>query len=197
MRGAANEGREPMLTLTVFNNVSADGYFTDRSGDMSWAHRKDPEWDEFAAGNAGGQSTLLFGRVTYQMMAGFWPTPQAKEAMPEVAEGMNRLPKVVFSRTLETAAWNNTRVVRGSLAGEVRNLKRQDGPGMVILGSGTIVSQLAEEGLVDEFQLVVVPTVLGGGRTLFETVRKRLPLQLAKSRTFGNGNVLLSYRPLP
>jgi len=78
-----------MPRLIVFNNISLDGYFTDPNGDMSWAHKSDPEWNEFAASNAGGGGVLVFGRVTYEMMASFWPTKQASEMFPEVAAGMN------------------------------------------------------------------------------------------------------------
>lgn len=184
-----------MQKLIVFNHVSLDGYFTDARGDMSFAYNESPdtEWDAFVAGNAGGGGTLVFGRVTYEFMAGFWPTPAAAESMPEVARQMNALPKVVFSRTMEQATWNNTRLVKSDLAGEIRKLKDETGGGMVILGSGSIVSQLTREGLIDEYQIIVDPVVLGAGRTLFEDIQEKLPLKLKQSRTFNNGNVLLLY----
>jgi dihydrofolate reductase len=132
-----------MRKLVVFNNVTLDGYFTDRNGDMSWAHKDDPEWNAFAADNAKGGGTLLFGRITYEMMASWWPTPQAMKSMPAVAERMNNLPKVVFSRTLDKASWNNTKLVKEDIAAEVRRMKKEPGEGMAIMGSGSIVSQLA------------------------------------------------------
>jgi len=185
-----------MPRLTAFEQVSLDGFFVDARGDMSWAHKQDPEWNEFTAQNAsGGDGALLFGRVTYEMMAGFWPTPQARETMPAVAEGMNSMPKVVFSRTLREASWQNTRLVKGDMIAEVRRMKKEPGPDMVILGSGSVVSQLAEAGLIDALQIVVNPIVLGRGRTLFETVKKTIPLRRVGSRPFGNGNVVLSYEP--
>ncbi len=107
-----------MKKLVVFNNVTLDGYFTDRNGDMSWAHKDDPEWNAFAADNAKGGGTLLFGRITYEMMASWWPTPQAMKSMPAVAERMNHLPKVVFSRTLDKASWNNTKLVKKDIAAD-------------------------------------------------------------------------------
>jgi len=183
-----------MRRLTAFEQVSLDGFFVDAKGDMSWAHKQDPEWNEFAAGNAKGGGTLLFGRVTYEMMASFWPTEAARQRMPEVAEGMNTLPKVVFSRTLREAPWKNTRLVKGDMVAEVRKMKSEPGPGMVILGSGSVVSQLTEAALIDELQIVVNPIVLGRGRTLFETVKKSVPLKRVDTRVFGNGNVVLSYR---
>lgn len=186
-----------MRRLIMFNNVSLDGYFADARGDMSWAH-KDPadrEWNEFTAGNASGQGTLVFGRVTYEMMAGFWPTPMAKQMMPEVAAGMNRMPKIVFSRTLSQVSWENTRLMKGDLVAEMRRLKKSSDRDLVILGSGSLVAQLAPEGLIDEFQIVVAPLALGGGRTLFDGVKSKLSLKLTKTRVFANGSVLLAYTP--
>jgi dihydrofolate reductase len=181
----------------VFNSVTADGYFTDKKGDMSWAHRpSDPEWDEFVAGNAQSGGELLFGRVTYEMMASFWPTEVAKKQFPSVADGMNNSPKVVFSRTLDDVAWENTRLIKGNLAEEVRKLKEEPGDHLVILGSGSIISQLALEKVIDEYQMVLNPIVLGGGRTMFDGIKERLKLKLTSSRTFANGNVLLCYQPV-
>jgi dihydrofolate reductase len=177
----------------VFNQVSADGYIADRNGDMSWAHKHDPEWTAFVSGNASGGGTLLFGRVTYQMMASYWPTPQAAANMPVVAERMNALPKIVFSRTLQDAPWNNTKLLKGGLAEEVRAMKESAGEDIVILGSASIVSQLARAALIDEYQMVVNPVVLGAGKSMFAGLDKRLDLRLVKSRIFSNGNVLLCY----
>ena len=187
-----------MRKLIVFENVSLDGYFTDAKNDMSWAHRgnaDDKEWKAFTAENASGESQLLFGRKTYEMMVKYWPTSEAKEKDPKVAGGMNALPKLVFSRTLTNVSWANTKVVNGDPAGEVRKLKKESGPVMVILGSGSIVAQLAAAGLIDEYQLVLTPVALGKGRTLFEGLPKNMDLKLAHSRVFKNGNVLLNYEP--
>jgi dihydrofolate reductase len=186
-----------MRKLIVFNNVSIDGYFTEANGGMSFAHntRPDAEWQAYVASNASGNGELVFGRKTYEMMAAYWPTPAAAERMPEVAAGMNRSPKVVFSRTMEKAGWNNTRLLKGDLASEVRKLKSESGNGMCILGSGTIVAQLADAGLIDEFHSVTVPVVVGKGRTQFEGVTKRLEFDVASVRAFTNGNVLTVYKP--
>jgi dihydrofolate reductase len=184
-----------MRKLIVFNHVSLDGYFTDAKGDMSFARNdnQDAEWDAFVASNANGGGTLLFGRITYELMASFWPTPFAAESMPLVAQQMNNLPKVVFSRTLDKASWNNTKLVKGDMTGEIRRMKQEPGEDMVIFGSGSLVSQLAQAGLIDEYQIVVDPVALGQGRTMFDGIKEKLPLKLTKTRTFGNGNVLLCY----
>ena len=182
-----------MRKLQVFNHVSLDGYFVDGKGDMSWAHGEDPEFQAFTQENASGEVAMLFGRVTYQMMAGFWPTPQAAQMMPEVAAGMNKARKYVFSRTLTSADWSHTTLLKGDLADEVRRLKSEPGPDLLIMGSGTVVSQLTEAGLIDAYQVVVNPLVLGSGRTMFEGVTHRSTLSLEKSRAFKNGKVVLWY----
>jgi dihydrofolate reductase len=184
-----------MRKLAVFNNVTLDGYFVTMNGDMSWAHKQDAEWNAFVQANASGGGELLFGRITYEMMASYWPTPHAIKNFPVVAEGMNNLPKAVFSRTLDRASWSNTKLVKGDLAAEVRKMKKQPGKDMVILGSGSIVSQLAQEGLIDEYQVAVNPIVLGKGRTMFDGVKDKLTLKLTKTRPFANGSVVLCYEP--
>lgn len=187
-----------MPKLTVFNQVTLDGYFSGTDGDYSWAHRpgnQDPEWLAFVQENARGGGRLLFGRKTYQIMANWWPTPQAAAAMPAVAERMNGLEKVVFSRTLKEASWRNTRLVGTSLTDEIRRMKADNGPDMAILGSGSIVGQLAEAGLVDQFQVAINPVVLGSGRTMFSGVTHRLDLRRTSVRNFGNGNVVVCYEP--
>jgi dihydrofolate reductase len=183
-----------MRKLIVFNNISLDGYFTDANSDMSWAHQNaDEEWNKFTSENASGGGVLLFGRKTYDLMVSFWPTKQAYDMMPQVAEGMNNLPKVVFSRTMDKAEWNNTKLVKGNIVEEVSGMKSEPGDDMVIMGSGTIVSQLTQERLIDEYQIIVHPLVLGSGRTRFQGVKQQVPLKRVNSRTFGNGNVLLTY----
>jgi dihydrofolate reductase len=138
---------------------------------------------------------LLFGRITYEFMASFWPTQLAAQMLPIVAERMNNLPKVVFSRTLEQASWNNTKLVKGDMAAEVRNMKEEPGEDLAILGSGSIVSQLTQERLIDEYQMAVIPVILGSGKTMFEGLQGSLNLKLTSSRIFRNGNVLLCYEP--
>jgi dihydrofolate reductase len=186
-----------MRKLSVFNQISVDGYFKTPNGDISWAHQpdNDPEFKEFTAGNALAGGMLLFGRKTYEMMERFWPTPQAAKQFPEVASQMNSLPKVVFSKTMEKASWNNTTLVKGDLDAAVRKLKSEPGGPMTIMGSGTIVSQLTQAGLIDEYQMLVHPVVLGDGTTMFDGARKMLNLTLTTSRTFRNGSAYLVYHP--
>lgn len=186
-----------MGTIAVFNQVSLDGYFVDRDGDMQWAKNAcpDAEFDAFVADNAGNGGTLLLGRVTYELMVSYWPTPLAQEHDPVVAAAMNALPKVVVSRTLDHVAWRNTTLVKGDLLATARSMKQESGNAITILGSGTIVAQLAQAGLIDAYQIIVIPIVLGGGRTLFDGIPDRFNVHLTTTRTFGNGNVLLCYEP--
>lgn len=182
-----------MRKLSVFNSVTLDGYFTGPGEDISWAHQQDPEWNAFVEENSKGGGTLLFGRKTYELMASFWPTPEAAKSFPVVAERMNSMPKVVFSRTLDRASWKNAELVKGDLVAGVRKLKNEPGECISILGSGSIVAQLAGTGLIDEYQFVVVPVVLGAGRTMFEGAKGKVELKPLSTRKFENGNVLMAY----
>lgn len=189
--------KHPSRQLSAFMHLSLDGYYCDVRGDMSFAHKApdDAEWNTFVRANASGQSVLLFGRTTYEMMASWWPSPMAAQAMPDVAAGMNAAPKVVFSRTLPSADWSNTTLVKDDLVPAVRRLKSEPGPDMAILGSGSIVTQLADAGLIDALQVVVNPVALGAGTSLFAGLTTRLELTLTKSRVFKNGAVVLWYVP--
>jgi dihydrofolate reductase len=171
--------------------VSLDGYFEGPDGGIDW-HRVDEEFNAFALEQLNSVDTLLFGRVTYQGMASYWPTVPAGDA---IADKMNSIPKIVFSRTLEKADWNNTRLIKDNVAVEVTKLKQQPGRDMIIFGSSDLAAGFAEMGLIDEYRIMVSPVVLGGGKSLFKGVHHQLPLKLVKTRTFGNGNVLLSYHP--
>ena len=113
-----------MRKLRAFNSVSLDGYFTDANNDYKWAHEgaNDPEFMEFTKGNAQGKNALVFGRVTYQVMAAWWPTPEAAKGIPEIAKGMNEAPKYVFSRSLASADWSNTTLLRDDPATAIARL---------------------------------------------------------------------------
>lgn len=178
-----------MRKLRVFESISIDGYFTDDHGDMSWAHTDDAEFTDWVAGNAGSGGELLFGRKTYEMMVAFWPTALAAQQLPAVAKGMNAATKHLASRTL-TPSWSNTRLLQGELIEAVRALKASPGPDITVLGSGDVVAQLGDAGLVDAYQFVIIPVALGAGRTVF---RSRRNLQLIEQRVFRCGNVVVTY----
>jgi len=184
-----------MRRLSAFVFVTLDGYFSGPGGDISW-HRHGAEEGEYSAESLRSGNTLLFGRVTYQLMASYWPTPLAKQNDPIVARGMNDAEKVVFSRTLAKADWAGTTLVKGSLEEEVRKLKKSSGKEMTLLGSGSILTQLVRHGLVDEVQIMVDPVVLGTGTSLFAGIGRKLDLKLTSTRTFKSGVVLHGYQPI-
>ncbi len=183
-----------MKKLFSFNMLSLDGCFDSLPSDLSW-HHVDEEFNEFAIHQLGEIDTLLFGRVTYQMMAGYWPTPEAVKDDPVVAGLMNRTRKVVFSRTLKKADWENTTLLQDPRPEEVRKMKQQAGKDLAIFGSANLLSTLMQMDLVDEHRLMVNPVILGRGRPLFMNLKDKINLKLVKTRAFSNGNVLLCYEP--
>jgi len=183
-----------MRKLLVFNFTTLNGYFEGPGGDLSW-HSHGEEEGKFAAESVGAGGVLLFGRITFEHMASFWPTPQAKQQMPAVAEGMNKAEKIVFSRTLKQTDWENTRIISGDLVSSVRELKQSPGNDMCILGSGSIVTQLSDARLIDVYQVMVDPVALGAGTPMFRGMKKQLDLKLMSTRAFKSGVILLSYQP--
>jgi dihydrofolate reductase len=183
--------------LSALMQVSLAGYCCDPSGDMSFAHKPhdDAEWNRFVSGNASSGGTLLFGRTTYKMMAAWWPTPLAAQATPEVAAGMNAAEKVVFSRSLKSVDWANTTRVGDHVVGTVRRMKGEPGPDMAVVGSASLVTQLADAEEIDTLQIVVHPVALGAGRSICDGLTGRLNMELTNSRVFGNGTVVLWYTP--
>lgn len=181
-----------MGKLTVFNFITLNGFYKGDNEDISW-HQHGGEEAEYSEESLQSESTLLFGRVTYQMMESFWSTPIAAEAFPKVAQGMNQAEKIVFSTTLKKVKWNNSRLVKGNLIDEIKKLKK--GKKLTLLGSGTILTQLAEVNLVDEYQLMIDPVVIGVGTPAFKNIKHNLSLKLKATRAFKSGVVLLTYHP--
>lgn len=183
-----------MRKVFLFMMITPDGFFEGPGHDLSW-HNVDKEFADFAIAQLKEIDTILFGRVTYQMMASFWSSELAKKQDPVTAEAMTRLPKVVFSKTLDKVDWENSRLVSSDAVEEVRKLKKQKGKKMAILGSSDLAVALAKAGIVDEFRLMVNPILLGKGKRLMDGLDSKLNLGLFKTKKFGNGNVLLYYRP--
>ncbi len=185
-----------MRKLGMFNQVSVDGFFKSAAGDSSWMHpaTPDPEFDDWSAKSASGGGALLFGRTTFQMMESWWPTEAAKQAMPAISEGMTRAEKLVFSRTLKSSSWANTRFLSGDLVEEVKKLKAAGDQPITILGSGSLVAPLLRAGLIDELQLMVLPVLLGAGTPMFRDAGPH-GLKLTRSRSFKNGRAYLAYEP--
>ena len=183
-----------MRKVKAFIFITLDGYYAGEEGDVSW-HNHGQEENEYAIRAMSAGDILLFGRVTYEMMLSYWPTPMAKMNDPLVADGMNTSDKIVFSKTLKKADWKNTSLIKEDVVEEIIKLKLKQGNDMTLLGSGSILTQLAENGLIDEYQVMVDPVVIGSGTRLFENIREQLLLKLVSTTTFKSGVVLLCYQP--
>jgi len=177
-----------------FMITSADGYHADAGQTLDW-HNVDEEFSQFALAQLRGAGTLVFGRVTYELMAAFWPTPAGQESDPDVAKTMNTTPKIVISRTLAQATWAGTQIISSHAQEELAKLKQQPGDDIVIPGSSTLTASLLHTGLLDELRILVNPVILGQGRSLFAGAGKT-SLKLLKTQQFTSGNVLLYYQPI-
>jgi len=184
-----------MRKIILFNLITLDGFFAGPDGEIDW-HNVDQEFNEFAIDQLDSAGGLIFGRMTYQLMASYWPTPTAITDDPEVAGKMNSIPKIVFSKTLEKVEWNNTRLVKGNIVEEISKLKQQPGKDLYIFGSANLASSIIQKGLIDEYRIIVNPVAIGSGMPLFKDIQDRLNLKLIKVKTFRSGNVLLYYEPV-
>ena len=182
-----------MGKIVAFDMVTVDGFFEGPDRDISW-HNVDQEFNEFAIQQLNSVDLLLFGRITYEMMASYWPGPAAIQDDPVVAKLMNSKPKIVFSRTLDGAVWNNTRLIKTNISRELSELRKKSGKELIIFGSANLTASLADLGLVDEYRIMVNPVILGKGRSLFEGFKQKTIMKLLTVRTFSNGNVLLCYQ---
>lgn len=180
-----------MRNVIMWNMVTLDGYFEGRkSWEIDWHEDVwGDELERFSLDQAKDVGMLLFGRVTYEGMAAYWTT-----ATGEIADFMNSVRKIVFSRTLEKADWNNTRLVRGNAEDEVAKLKQEPGKDLYIFGSADLSASLARRGLIDEYRLGLNPLVLGGGNPLFKPEPERMKLRLLEARPLASGVVILRYQ---
>lgn len=178
-----------MRKVIVSNLMSLDGFFEGPNHELDW-FVVDQEFFEYARDMLRGVDTILFGRKTYQHMADYWPSAPAEE----IADQMNNLPKIVFSRTLESAEWQNSTLVKNDAVAEISKLKQLPGKDMVILGSASLASFLLQRGLIDEYRVILNPVLLGSGSPLFQDVKQRLRLKLSRTKLFGSGVVVLYYQ---
>ena len=183
-----------MRKLLSFMVMTLDGYHEGPNHEFDWPN-VDDEFNDFAISQLNDIDTLIFGRATYEGMASYWPTPAALEDDRVIADRMNNIPKVVFSSSLESADWQNTRLVSGDVAGAITELKQQSGKNLAVFGSSTLTVSLIDEGLVEELRVMVHPILLGAGKSLFSALHRRVPVKLERTTVFSSGNVLLHYRP--
>ena len=184
-----------MRKIILMISVSLDGYFEGPNREIDW-HMVDEELHEYFNRYLETMSVMIHGRVTYELMAGYWPTadqdPEAAAPTKEFARIWRDAPKIVYSRSLRSAGWNTT-IVREVVPSDVEALKAQPGADMV-LGGPNLAATFMRHNLIDEYHICVHPVVIGEGHPLFSH-DTRLALRLLESRTFGNGVVLLRYAP--
>lgn len=195
-----------MASIMMFNRVSADGNFTDRDGGLSWVV-PDDEIDQAGASASGDFDTILFGRRTFDAFESFWPHVVEAEgaadphvagrkispAMLGMARWIHDARKIVFSRTRKESTWKNCRFFERFDPGQIETLKKQSQKNMIIFGSGSIVSTLAEHGLIDEYRFVVGPVLLGSGKQAITGLSKLSKLKLVEAKPYRSGNVILHY----
>lgn len=181
-----------MRKIIVSNLISLDGYFEGMNQDLSW-FKVNEEFFDFARRQLQEADAFLFGRITYEHMAAYWPNAKDNDAV--ITEKMNSLQKIVFSKTLEKVEWNNSRLVKEQAFDEVKKLKQQPGKDMLIFGSGTLVSAFTQMKLIDEYRLIINPVILGNGNPLFKSLNEKLDLKLVDSKTLSNGVIILYYQP--
>jgi dihydrofolate reductase len=186
-----------MRNIVMFNLVSVDGFFAGTDGNIDW-HVVDDEFNKAAVEMIQRFDTILFGRVTYQLFESYWPNAAKDPATSTedriIANKINEMAKMVFSKTLDRVTWANAQLLHELVPQEIDKMKHQQGRDIVIYGSGTIVQQLTKLGLLDEYQLLVNPVILGNGKPLFKDVHGTLNLKLLSTKQFRSGNVLLTYQ---
>jgi len=178
-----------MRKVIMWNMVSIEGLFEAPGHDLSW-FVFDDELGNYITDSQQGADLLLFGRVTYEMMAAYWPSAEG-----QIADFMNTVEKVVFSRTLKSADWNNTRLVADDVPGEVARLKQQNGGDIFVFGSADLAATLVRHGLVDEYRFGFNPVLLGSGTPLFKGGFDRISLNLVRAMPLKSGVVIMHYEP--
>jgi dihydrofolate reductase len=179
--------------IIVQLSVSLDGYIEGPNHELDW-HRVDDEFNACAVEMLKKTDVLIMGRKTYELMVGYWPTATGND--PVVKEEMNRTPKLVFSRTLTTVAWENSRLASGSIPEEVARLQNAPGDGQLVVGGSSLAASFLDQGLIDEVCIILTPVLLGGGTPLLGGITKRHPLRLLSTQRFNSGSVVLTYEPM-
>lgn len=186
-----------MRNVILLMHVSLDGFVARPNGDLDWVRFDDQLVDDVAALTATAD-TALFGRTTYQMMEGYWPTaaesPEATRHDIEHARWVNNAPKIVLSRSLEQVTWANSRIVRDNIPDEIARLKQQPGKHLLMIGSAATAHSFMQLGLIDEYRININPVVLGSGVPLFAGIQEPVNLSLVHAKTYDSGVVGLHYR---
>ncbi len=189
-----------MRNIIVSMRVTLDGFIAGPQGEMEWMEEFfDEALATYESELQKTVDTALFGRVTYQGFESYWPKvaldPTSPPDLVEYAHQLNAMRKLVFSKTLSRVEWNNATLVREIVPEDITQLKQEPGHDMLIHGSASIVRTLTNLGLIDRYQLLVYPVVLGSGKPLWSDIKDRVPLKLVETQTHPSGVVLFSYQP--
>ncbi|MDC5317503.1 dihydrofolate reductase family protein [Acinetobacter baumannii] len=190
-----------MRKLILFLHASLDSFVEGPNGamDIGWI-AYDADLANHANKILNSADTVIWGRATYKMMQNYWPTmlsnPEASEHERNHAEWIEKTEKIVFSTTLDTVEWNNSRLVKDHVEEEINKLKQQPGKDMVILGSPRFAHYLMQLGLIDEYKITVSPVLLGSGLPLFQGIEQKIGLKLIENKTFASGAIGLHYQKI-
>ena len=188
-----------MRKLIVSMNVTADGFMSGPDCELDWHFKSwTGEMGDALCSELAKADTILLGRVTYSAMAKYWPSkvadPSCRGEDFAFANMMNSYTKIVFSKTITSPVWNNSKLANGNPENEINRLKKKPGKDIIIYGSGRLVSSLINSGLVDEYQLWLHPVALGKGKPLFKSLHSRVYMQMVNVKTFSSGVVVLYYQ---
>jgi len=186
-----------MRKLYLFMMVSLDGYFEGYNHDLSWHNANNEEFKRLVEEHSINTDAIVMGRVTYELMKDFWPTDEALKLEPETAAFMTNTQKYAVSHKPFDPGWENAEVIHENIFEGINALKQKDGKDIAIFGSNMLTVSLMEEGLVDEFRLMVNPVAIGSGTPLFHGIKSRVDLTLDSVRKYRSGNVLLTYKRTP
>lgn len=183
-----------MRKIILFSMMTLDGFFEGVNHNLDW-HHVDAEFNDFAKEQLNAVDAIIFGRKTYDLMASYWTTSDAITHEPVIANQMNAKAKIVFSKTMSKAIWNNTKLIKDNVLLEIEKIKLLPGKDLILFGSATLASTFRELDLIDEYRIMINPIILAQGNPLFKKTSEQLPLKLIKTKTFKSGNVLLYYEP--
>jgi dihydrofolate reductase len=185
-----------MRKLVLFMHLSLDGFAADANGGLDWISY-DSDLQQYNEGIVATVGSPVYGRLTYELMAGYWPTVlddrDASEHSKEHAQWVDKATKIVFSRTMKKAEWNNTIVINDNITEEINRLKQQPGKDLVIFGSPGLAHSFMELDLIDEYQLTLNPVLLGNGIAAYQNIKNKTNLKLVKATTLKSGVVGLHY----
>ena len=183
-----------MGKLILFNMMTVDGYFEGEDQSLEW-HHVVTEFNDFAIEQLNSSDILVFGRVTYELMAGYWPSKDALKNDPVVAEKMNSISKIIFTKTMDKATWINTRHFRDHPELVIVELKKNSTKNIYVFSSAYLSETFNRFKLFDEFRIMLNPIILGKGIPLFNNIPGQINLTLHQSRVFKSWNILLQYLP--